>query len=585
MANPNAYRTVDYLGGRYLEARELLKQQAIDTQTEEQGLGALYRTGAVFNITPTVSGQSVVLVPTNSSLPMQVMLNGNFEPLVDATGAPLASIALDYSAGTSVGVYLNYEIHIVSWGTSWTLNTDPTLLDPITGEPTANMGELRMTVTNNPTLPILDPTTQLEVNTSVITLFGVTYSGGVPQVQWLNNANYQALATGLTAGLVSLTDNTGDPGIAVADDDYRLYNERVPVDGSVTDIKVAAITTTDGHTVSPSNTGGITSDKIIYTTWNDVLTWVLDTFNSWITALQNAFYNQHQGQVLGEPGTTQASLVHPIPASYLTGNFAPLSHVGLPMDLSTSHQPLINSDTDGFVVVDTGANPDDWSFLTHNGSVAPPSSSITGSNGVAGITHGGDGFYSAANAYSVTPGGNSPDGTAMYTGTIGWISNLAHTLEQHVNQNSHANPHGLTCADIGAATVTYVDSLHYPMTEELFLGYYGSGQSVAVADIPDKFISPLTGYQYSQTDVVKYKYVMTSTRPAAGGSEGQMTDPGASGTNPAGTNYVLYSVTFQVNASTLVTYNQVAYWGVNGADAEEKDYQGYGEVYALCQRS
>jgi hypothetical protein len=572
MANPNAYRRVYYIGGRYLEARELNFQQQIDILMDEQGMGALYRTGATLNVTPSVSGSVVTLNPTNSALPMLVMIDGNFEPF---TASPL-----NYAGSSSAGVYLNYEIHIITAGPTGQ-NTDPTLIDPIFGTPTAEMGELRITITISNTLPTLDPTQQLEVNTQVIQLFGISYgAGGAVSIVYLNNANAQALGTGLTAGLVSLTDNTGTPGVAVAEDDPRLSDERVPLPDSINDSKVIPIVTSGTRAdtspiVTTPNAGGITSDKIIDTGYSTVLTWALNSIRSLLNTVYNAFFNTHQGQALGLAGSPQAALTHPIPTGALGGLYAPLSHVGLAMDLSTSHQPLINSDTDGFVVVDTGADPSDYSFVTRNGSTV-----------MGGITHGGDAYLKAADAYTVSPGGNSPDGSSMYSGTIGQASNLAHVLEQHVNQNSHANPHGLACADIGAATTVYVDSLHYPMSETLFLGYYTSGQDVSVASNPGKFQSPLTGYQYSQAQVVKYIYVMTSVRPPASGfSEGQMTNPGDVSTPPAGTNYVLFNINFWVNSSTFTTYNQVAWWGVNGATAEEIDLQGYGEVYAICQRS
>jgi hypothetical protein len=67
------------------------------------------------------------------------------------------------------------------------------------------------------------------------------------------------------------------------------------------------------------------------------------------------------------------------------------------------------------------------------------------------MRHDGDIFSNLANGWVASPSSGP-------TGSLGFMSRLASVLAFHVNQVSHANPHGLAAADIGAATTSYVDA-------------------------------------------------------------------------------------------------------------------------------
>src|ERR1017187_193209 len=100
MADSTRYRVVDFIGGRILEAREMLALQNIAEGIDPTGailvqdLNALYREGATFNVQALIgSGTTdVVLEKIDIALPMQVFVHGRWETL-RSTDAPTVTLA------------------------------------------------------------------------------------------------------------------------------------------------------------------------------------------------------------------------------------------------------------------------------------------------------------------------------------------------------------------------------------------------------------------------------------------------------------------------------------------------------------
>ena len=505
MAIPSQYRRQIFIGGRYLEDRDLNSLQTYILNAEEQGLGAVYREGALFNTSISLSGNTVTLFPTTTG-DMLVFLDGRFEPF---TAGPL-----DFSGLISDGAYpayANYEIAIISAGPSDDTH-DPALIDTLSGSPTANAGQLNISISTVDTSSTpVNTDTQLEKNTVPIVLFNVINTGGTLSLQQLDNINTQALAAESVSGLVRTT--TGNP-LVVADDDPRNNNARNPIDSSVVNSSVADIvpggTNTDGSPITPVTSGpGISSDKIIHSTLSTTVTWIIDAIRTWIgdytklstgnlsASIISTLWN-HVGVSLGSGAT------HPMPTASDVGA-APLSHVGQALDLSTSHPPLIQTDTDAWEVLDTvNADPTAYAFDVRTGAT------IKG-----GITHGGDTYCGPANSIVATPAVGG-----YYAGPLGKLSNIALLLAQVA-----ATP---IVSLVGYATIAYVDaqitsclaaagaytdSKHYPMQERLFLGYFTSGQRVDRTNLgAGAYTSSITGFVYGPSNVQYYEIERVSSR-------------------------------------------------------------------------
>jgi hypothetical protein len=184
--------------------------------------------------------------------------------------------------------------------------------------------------------------------------------------------------------------------------------------------------------------GGVSSDDIIYSTKNELLTSYLDGLAA-IAATGVTSVFGRTGAVVAVAGDYTASQV----------GAAPASHVGQQLGLGTSHPASVTSDTGGFIVQEATASPTGDAYtLTSNASVRK-----------AAISHSGDVFSLLANAANAQ-GGNGTGGTAVYTGVLGLMSMIANVLAEHVTYKTHGNnnPHNLDAADIGAVTASYVDT-------------------------------------------------------------------------------------------------------------------------------
>jgi hypothetical protein len=440
MANPSRYRVVDWLGGRILENRELMTLQSILQGTDPNGntvtydLDQIFRPGATQNITATVNGLTVSFGPKNSALPMTVFVRGRWEVL-QSTDLPSVTLS-----NTQTQVFLNYQLRIV------TSIEDTSLVDSTTGQATANMGELDFTIGATDTSgAALNPATQLEKNTAPIVMFQFTNNGSALTQVLLDNVNPQALATLGVSGLVSLTTATAS-GVAVSTDDLRMTNARSPLPSSVVDASVRTPNSVSGTNADGSakydltqDPGGISADKVI---WQEV-TERLSDFLAWIKSqVQSvaASLAGHIGQMLGQANT------HPMPTANQVGA-APLSHVGMQLGMSGSHPALVTANSGGFQVNQTagsgGLSVKDPAYgVIQNGAL------------VSALLHSGDVLSTPLNSLVTVPGGSPIN----FSGALTGLHDVAQVLTDHVNQNSHANPHGITAADLGAATQSYVNT-------------------------------------------------------------------------------------------------------------------------------
>jgi hypothetical protein len=188
------------------------------------------------------------------------------------------------------------------------------------------------------------------------------------------------------------------------------------------------------------NQGGISSDVLIYKTKKETITAALDAlFAASGGSAGVVSFNGRFGVVTAQAGDYTASQV----------GAAPASHVGQQLGLGTSHPASVTSDTGGFTVNEaTTSVSGDAAVLLSNTNVRK-----------AALTHSGDLYSLLANAANAQ-GLNGTGGPATYRGTLGLMSLIANVLAEHVNYNSHGNnnPHGLSAADIGAASETYVNT-------------------------------------------------------------------------------------------------------------------------------
>ena len=347
--NQARYRYIDWIAERILEASELDRLQQImqgvapdDVTRWAWDLGAIYKEGATFNVTPTVAGTTVTLTATNSAQPMLVFVRGRWEILQTTEAAPVTL------ATGQTNLYLNWQLVIVN-------NTvDPSLVDSGTGEPTAEMGQLVLEVAAADTsTTALNTSLYFQQNSGPIVLFtfAVASGTGVLTVVSSSGVKTQALASGAQAGMVSLTTTTSD-GQALSSDDPSVTNTRNPNPLSVTDAAVRAPVLSGGST-QPIGTGagqdpgGINTAKLVHVPTSQTGAAVIEAVRAQANATQAALA-AHAPAPLG-------SGVHVMPTAAQVGA-APASHVGQVLGLSTSHPPEVDADSGGFEVLrDPGA--------------------------------------------------------------------------------------------------------------------------------------------------------------------------------------------------------------------------------------
>jgi len=449
MANSSRYRMVDWQAERILENTELNRLQGIYEGVNTSGakvvydLDQIYRPGAIQNITVVISGLTASFSATDATKPMAVFVRGRWEALTAADflgGSPTLTLS-----GVQTQIYLNYALNIVTWNGAGGTLTDSSLVDSVTGDPTANMGELDLSIAAADTSGVaLNGATQLEKNITPIVMFLFTNSGTELTLVAQDNVNPQALGTLGVAGLVKTTTATG-AGVVVSTDDSRMTDTRTPTDLTVIDASVRvplAVTGTnaDGSdkydlTLDP---GGISADKIIWQEVtervSDALAWLNTQFAGILATLAS-----HIGVALGSPAT------HPFPTAGQVGA-APANHVNKPLDPGpppfldlTTHPAWITADQGGFGIARTGITP----------VAMDPGFGVTTAGVLqAGLLHSGDAYSLLAEALEAYPGGVDGDGAQTPT-QLGLMSAMAAILAGHVNKVSHKNPHGTTPASLG----------------------------------------------------------------------------------------------------------------------------------------
>jgi hypothetical protein len=461
--NQARYRYIDWIAERILEASELDRLQQImqgvapdDVTRWAWDLGAIYKEGATFNVTPTVAGTTVTLTATNSAQPMLVFVRGRWEILQTTEAVPVTL------ATGQTHLYLNWQLVIVN-------NTvDPSLVDSGTGEPTAEMGQLVLEVAAADTsTTALNTSLYFQQNSGPIVLFtfAVASGSGALTVVSSSGVKTQALASGAQAGMVSLTTTTSD-GQALSSDDPSVTNTRNPNPLSVTDAAVRAPVLSGGST-QPIGTGagqdpgGINTAKLVHVPTSQTGAAVIEAVRAQANATQAALA-AHAPAPLG-------SGVHVMPTAAQVGA-APASHVGQVLGLSTSHPPEVDADSGGFEVLrDPGAAA----------AAMDPGFGILMANILqSGLLHNGDVYGILSQAITAYPGAADGDG-AMTTTSLGLMSAIASVVVGHVNKVSHKNPHGITLADLGLSiTYDFVANngyIKFTMGTNSFMIQWGTG--------------------------------------------------------------------------------------------------------------
>lgn len=437
------YRQIQFIGARILQARELNDLQDItqgfafdDVTSSSYLLSSVFRQGATYNINVGISNKTVSLTAIDNTRPMLIFVRDRWEAVKVAEIA--SPLTLSPSGPLQTNIYLNWELHIR------TSSDDTDLIDSVTSDPTGNMGELILTVSLTDTSAIALSGSQLAKNTSPIIVSNFTHTPTSLSQNFLDNVLPQAFATNQVSGLVKTTTNNP---IVVSTDDARMSNTRSAGDGSVHDATVrtpsaAGGTNADGsptYNLSP-DIGGINAAKLIWLGGTQLVSDALAYIKNLALSVSAAF-NAHQGSSLGLPTS------HPLPTAAQVGA-APLSHVGLPLGLATSHPPVANVNSGGFQL----------NRSTGGGGRGDPAFGVFQAGSIiAMLSHSGEVFSQVSSSISANPLVESGD-VGLFNGSLGFMSDIAKMLAQHVNKTSHKNPHGLAAADIGASTTGYVDS-------------------------------------------------------------------------------------------------------------------------------
>jgi hypothetical protein len=379
---------------------------------------------------------------------------------------------------------------------------DATLVDTNTGEPTADMGELDLTVSNTDTSGVALSSTQFEKNNAPIILF--TYDSSQTLVP-IDNVNSNAHANANTSGLVSLTTSSSN-GKAASSDDSRLSDSRNPIDLSVHDSSVRVPVPAGGtNSADGTNTynltsdiGGISSAKIVHIPGtelvSDLLEWIKGNLSNFASILTS-----HIGIKLG------LNTTHPMPNAVDVGA-TPASHVGMQLGLPGSHPATVTTNSGGFA-------------LNRDSSVAPNANDpaygvFSSGTNKASLNHDGD-IYSAQNSTKVV----TPLAPATTSGSLGNLSTIASVLQEHVNQTTHNNPHGLVLADLTSHTISNV-------TQTVGGKTYGSiyqnttGAALIVTVVGTAGSGGGTQVAYCDSSSNPSTVVNSSARPAAGVSDG-----------------------------------------------------------------
>jgi len=372
--NGAGYRYVEFEGARILEQSEVLALQNMQVAKDLNAGDTLFREGAISNGTISINGNLATLGRA-SSAGMKVYCNGAWEPLPDTT--------LNLPVGGIGYIYLHWVLwRVTSDGTyngqSGCL-VDVSLTDAVTGEATANRGQLQLILSTDQSYSQepLDPIRMLSKSTTALQVVQLNKSGNVQTASILLNANTAALANTQQAGFVQLSTSTSG-GVAAATNDPRLSDQRVPLPNSVDTTKVSVLVPVAGQQ-TPINSQlyqntppGVSTNVSFYDTLRAKLTDFLDWTYSNILAILGVLTGYGNRLTALENKTAQ-----PLDLSY---------HIGKPLDRSgLTHPPVSVSDTQNFEAY--AATPGGSGAATGHYAFAVKDSQ---GNPMGGLTLGGD---------------------------------------------------------------------------------------------------------------------------------------------------------------------------------------------------
>lgn len=356
IANPAAYRQIEFVAGRILQAREVQSVQSLigDEPAENTyQFGALFPQGMPLNITPTISMSggvaTVTLTATNSHQPMLVYVNNRFER-VDTSG-PVTVTYSSAANGTVVTLYANWVLWRVTYNGDRGSIQDATLVDSDTQEAVGELGQLALYFGPDYSASVPNPTgtsyTIFNQNTTPLPMFTFTWQNSV--LVWTGTTTCQpgALATLQRAGLVTTT--TANTQV-VSTDDPRNTNARIPVTASVNSQSVSSPVATGGSAglaytdqngvvqgytapavTTNDNSGGIDANRVWYASWRTTLDNCLGFIGAQISNMWG---------VLLAYGQRLTALENKPTVDYSWHIGTPLGRVG---PLKTSHQPIIDN--------------------------------------------------------------------------------------------------------------------------------------------------------------------------------------------------------------------------------------------------
>jgi hypothetical protein len=368
------YRRAEFVGARILQARELNQMNDLAGDVPAGGkydLGAVFVTGGLLNVQVQVSGNTVSLLPINPAEPMLVYLNGAFEVF---TAGPISFTPK--AAGTFDNIFCNYVYWRVTFDGANSTLRDTSLIDAITGQPTAEMAQVQVTFGADDHGAI-DTVKMFDRNTVALPSVVLQWTGaGTLAFYGMYGYRDFAYAGPTHPGVVTTSTSLSK---VVSDDDARLSNSRLPADTSVNTQKVIPDTPTGSQTTitftnqngqndstaiatvqTTDTSGGINAKRLFYETFAIS---VHDMLNLTWSKLLNAY------AVLRDL-TTRVHTLEVKPDIDLT------FHVGHNLGEANSHPPVVDNATaanqwKGYEVrVATQLNTD-YAFLvrTSNGTL------------------------------------------------------------------------------------------------------------------------------------------------------------------------------------------------------------------------
>lgn len=339
--NQSRFRRIVFREGKVLQSREMNLLQDLEryvpglttTRLAKYDLDALFRPGALINARVEILNQTQVRISREvPDLPVLVFAAGAFEPV----DSPVTFTYSVKGSGTPEKVYVNW----VLWKVSADQDDpnalyDPTLLDLNSGEPAANIGQIEVYLTPESDHGPVDPR-MYSRNQEPVPCVHLEWQGGALRILSVTRFTGTLNATQDAAGMVRLSQPGTD--VAAAANDPRLSDARQPLAGSVSTGSVQPVqqsstpsqiaytdeTGSQSHdVVYPVLSGGVSSDRLVFSGWTATLTETINKILGRIGRLFDAVRNLRQ-RVADLESRPQVNLS---------------AHVGQPLGLAESHPP------------------------------------------------------------------------------------------------------------------------------------------------------------------------------------------------------------------------------------------------------